>query len=179
MIINYQTTSNLYIKSFFIIYILSYGLGHIGRVGSVTITLAVTIDRYLALQFTGQNLRIHRYLLRAPIIFTVLYNIPKFLEFQSTLPKHWIINGTIHEFDLTNLNNYTVKPSDYATQLRNNPLYVLLYLFWSQFLLIQLVPFTLLIALNVLIWRRVWKLHRRLTATEFEYLGTEYTHTLF
>ena len=64
------------------VYILpfGYGLAHIGRVGSVFITVSVTIERYLAIVHPLQHFRGKKYLLYVPTIATVVYNIPKFFE---------------------------------------------------------------------------------------------------
>ena len=59
-----------------------YGLAHIGRVGSVFITVSVTIERYLAIVHPLQHFRGKKYLLYVPTITAVIYNIPKFFEFE-------------------------------------------------------------------------------------------------
>ena len=66
------------------VYILpfGYGLAHIGRVGSVFITVSVTIERYLAIVHPLQHFRGKKYLLYVPTIATVVYNIPKFFEHE-------------------------------------------------------------------------------------------------
>ena len=57
-----------------------YGFGHIGRVGSVFFTVSVTIDRYLAVAHPLKVVNKKRALLYVPVIFTCLYNLPKFFE---------------------------------------------------------------------------------------------------
>ena len=64
-----------------------YGLAHIGRVGSVFITVSVTIERYLAIVHPLQHFRGKKYLLYVPTITAVIYNIPKFFEFEMKV-KH-------------------------------------------------------------------------------------------
>ena len=59
-----------------------YGLAHIGRVGSVFITVSVTIERYLAIVHPMQHFRGKKYLLFASSAMAILYNIPKFCEFE-------------------------------------------------------------------------------------------------
>ena len=59
-----------------------FGFGHIGRVGSVFITMSVTIERYFAIVHPLKHFSSKRLLLITPMILSVLYNIPKFFEFQ-------------------------------------------------------------------------------------------------
>ena len=73
----YMNQVNVYIMP------IGYGLAHIGRVGSVFITVSVTIERYLAIVHPLQHFRGKKYLLYIPTIMTVIYNIPKFFEFET------------------------------------------------------------------------------------------------
>ena len=59
-----------------------YGLGHIGRVGSVFVTVSVTIERYFAIVHPLKHFRGKKYLLLVPSLMAVVYNIPKFMEFE-------------------------------------------------------------------------------------------------
>ena len=59
-----------------------YGLGHIGRVGSVFVTVSVTIERYFAIVHPLKHFRGKKYLLLIPSLMAIVYNIPKFLEFE-------------------------------------------------------------------------------------------------
>ena len=59
-----------------------FGIGHIGRVGSVFMTMSVTIERYFAIVHPLKHFSGKRYLLVVPIVVTVFYNVPKFFEFQ-------------------------------------------------------------------------------------------------
>jgi hypothetical protein len=59
-----------------------YGLAHIGRVGSVFVTVSVTIERYFAIVHPLKHFRGKRYLLLIPSLLAILYNIPKFFEFE-------------------------------------------------------------------------------------------------
>ena len=62
---------------------LRYGILHIGRVGSVTSTLSVAMERFFAIKYP---LIVHE---RAKtcivlcIVFSVVYNIPRFFEFET------------------------------------------------------------------------------------------------
>ena len=59
-----------------------FGIGHIGRVGSVFVTMSVTIERYFAIVHPLKHFSGKRFLLVVPIVTTMLYNIPKFFEFK-------------------------------------------------------------------------------------------------
>ena len=63
---------------------IGFGIGHVGRVGSVFVTMSVTIERYFAIVHPLKHFSGKRYLLVTPIVTTILYNIPKFFEFQRT-----------------------------------------------------------------------------------------------
>ena len=55
-----------------------------------------------------------------------------------------------------------------TTWIRNHPMYIILYLFWSKFLLVEIVPYLLMIVLNCLIWRRVKNLIKMRTQVGIE-----------
>ena len=53
------------------------GLIHVGRVGSTAVTVSLSIERYLAIRQRDSDIS-GPFLFWAPIIFSVIYNIPKF-----------------------------------------------------------------------------------------------------
>ena len=61
-----------------------FGFAHIGRVGSVFATLMVTIERFVAVWCPLQRLKSTKTLLSISIIGSLIYNVPRFLEFKST-----------------------------------------------------------------------------------------------
>ena len=60
----------------------TYALLISGRVGSVFVTMSVTIERYLAIVHPLKHFAWKRYLLVIPIVSSILYNIPKFFELE-------------------------------------------------------------------------------------------------
>ncbi|XP_059086961.1 uncharacterized protein LOC131883495 [Tigriopus californicus] len=117
----------------------SYGLAHVSRVGSISLTLSVTIERYYSVCHPLSQFKIKRYLLTISLLFAIVYNIPRFFE----------------------LSLYETKSGDYGvvtTDLRRNPYYSLLYIFWAKFLLVEMIPYVIMIGLNILIFRRVKQL---------------------
>eukprot|EP00093_Oithona_nana_P003964 03964.XXX_141412_139027_1 [CDS] Oithona nana genome sequencing. len=117
------------------IYILpiGYGMAHIGRVASVLLTLCVTLERYYSVCHPMSPLRCKRHLLPASIVFSIVYNLPKFFEIH-------------HSFVAIKL---------VTSDLRLNWWYVTFYLFWSKFLFIELFPYILMVVMNYQIWKRI------------------------
>ena len=59
-----------------------YGFAHIGRVGSVFITLSVTIERFFAITYPLKKLDLKRWLIFSSVSGAVLYNLPRFFELR-------------------------------------------------------------------------------------------------
>ena len=74
-----------------------YGLGHIGRVGSVFVTVSVTIERYFAIVHPLKHFRGKKYLLLVPSLMAVVYNIPKFMEFELQVSTKKILADKSHD----------------------------------------------------------------------------------
>ena len=66
-------------------YFSRYGFAHIGRVGSVFMTLSVTLERFFAIVYPLKRLRLKSILIGASTLLSVVYNIPRFLEFETVL----------------------------------------------------------------------------------------------
>ena len=64
-----------------------YGIAHIGRVGSVFMTLSVTLERFFAILYPLKRLYIKTPLIVASVAFSCLYNIPRFLEFETIVTE--------------------------------------------------------------------------------------------
>ena len=62
-------------------------LAHIGRIGSVFVTMSVTIERYYAIVHPLKHFSKKRYLLLISILATIVYNIPRFFEYQRVQVK--------------------------------------------------------------------------------------------
>ncbi|XP_071746298.1 FMRFamide receptor-like [Lepeophtheirus salmonis] len=116
-----------------------YGFLHIGRVGSVFATLSITLERYFAVKWPLGEKRIQKGLISGTIIFSILFNIPKFYELRT----EYVYNNE------TKTHDAYIQPSD----LRNNIYYSTYYIFWSKFLLIEFIPYIILIVLNTSIMK--------------------------
>ena len=60
-----------------------YGFVHIGRVGSVLLTLSVTVERFFAIVYPLKRLRRTRFLIYTSTVGTIVYNVPRFFEFKT------------------------------------------------------------------------------------------------
>ena len=176
--------------------IFSIGFAHIGRVGSVTVTISIAIERYLGVCHPTNNFSFQYLLFPAPIAFTILYNIPKFFEVvkcseeevyktmlielsrhnknNSTQAINFFRNNTINHHNNSNegfqpivtkeseedslmCDIYETRP----TSLRNNKWYIILYVFLSEFILIEIIPWILVIILNIKTWKGVRRFQQK------------------
>lgn len=123
-----------------------FPIGLIAQTGSVYLTLTVTLERYVAVCHplrarslcTYGRARIYVLLI---VMFAVLYNLPRFFEVDriSGIEAH------------TNVTVYSVT----ASALRNNPLYITIYVNWSYLLVMYFVPFLALAIFNCAIYMQV------------------------
>ena len=175
------------------------GLIYVGRVGSTAVTVSLSIERYLAISQRDSDVS-DKFLFWTPIIFSVLYNIPKFFELekceisqQSSIQYHLNAtqfnptyvpknNNSCHEMSKDNsikilhpnltheIENITIK--DYAddetqivsrcdndgmrtTALRQNKIYIIFYVVISKVILVEIIPWIMVITLNFLTWRKM------------------------
>ena len=59
------------------------GFAYIGRVGSVAVTVSISLERYLNCCHSTQDFAFKSLLVPIPICFAFIYNIPKFFEMRS------------------------------------------------------------------------------------------------
>lgn len=195
--------------AFYFMFYFRIGLAHIGRVGSVFVTVSVSVERYLSVRYPNNTFLIKKCLLPLPIALAVLYNLPKFFEFVTcrdtsiqTLQVNTSIHNVtdkithIHTQTSVNGNNLThpdwenatlsfndiqnlVKKAyfnrrniskgiatnvelvdcaegDYGvTPLRKNRWYIIFYVFWSDFIFVEMLPWIIVIMLNLLTWKGI------------------------
>ena len=117
-----------------------YGLIHTFRVGSAFATLSVTVERFFAIVFPLKDFRcVKKWLLPSTAIFTVVYNIPKFFE------VHTVTDPETNETRIE------------VTAMRNNPIYVSVYVVWGKLILTELVPYFTILILNSFIITKIIK----------------------
>ena len=76
----------------------SYGFAHIGRVGSVLMTLSVTLERFFAVVYPLKRLRLKVVLISASVVGSILYNIPRFFELKTVDIFDTESNSTVRKF---------------------------------------------------------------------------------
>lgn len=119
---------------------------------SVYLTLAVTIERYIATHYplrvrTICTYRRARWTFLSVIIFSIAYNIPRFWEIESV---QWVIEET-------NSTYYCIL----YTQVKHGFYLRILYGFWLYTMFLFLIPFGSIAVLNMLILRAVRKSNMR------------------
>lgn len=123
-----------------------YPLAMIAQTVSVYLTLTVTLERFVAVCHplrarslcTYGRARLYVVLI---IVFSTIYNLPRFLEADRAEEFYPRYNMTV----------YVIK----ASALRNNELYISVYIHWLYLFFIYFVPFTCLAVLNAAIYRQV------------------------
>ncbi|XP_012269764.2 FMRFamide receptor [Athalia rosae] len=130
-----------------------YPLANITQMVTVYLTLTVTMERYVAVchPLRARSMCTYgraRLAVLVIIIFSTVYNLPKYWEVTSVKERHWKYNVTA----------YCVSPTDF----RLNPLYVTIYIHWMYFVFYYAIPFTALVIFNLAIYRQVRKANRDL-----------------
>jgi hypothetical protein len=161
---------------------LRIGIAHIGRVGSVFITVAIAIERYVSVCKPTSDNSWKSLLIPIPVAFSIIYNVPKFFELETIDIDSVNFNksrNTITTNEEPNTSNYTHEKAPYVTEdlnheyaydeyelgyrgtpLRLNHWYIVIYVFWSKFLLVEIIPWVTVIILNVCIWRKIQEFQR-------------------
>jgi len=123
---------------------------HIAMAGTIFMTLAITIERYLGLCHPLLNPQSRKaWFYVVPVVFvSTLLNVPKFMEINLNFGR---INTAINETIPGTENEPSVSPS----ALRRNPNYIRGYLMWTSLFTTAVIPVTLLFFLNIMIIRDV------------------------
>nr|XP_040568983.1 uncharacterized protein LOC121118465 [Lepeophtheirus salmonis] len=122
-------------------------LAHISLMGSVYCTVAITIERFITVcyPFTAHRQVFSTASFIIPIIFlTTIYNIPKFFELN-IVDKCMLKNISCPQ----DTERLTVRP----TPLRQHHTYVRVYILWSNLIFYIIIPFLLLIILNIKVYQ--------------------------
>ena len=145
-------------------FILRIGFVHIGRVGSVFVTIAITIERYVVVCHRASEFKGKFLLIPLPIISAILYNIPKFFEIEATeysshdKVSEQITSPNTSYTDSAVLEKLKVEDIGYrGTALRLNYWYVIFYVTWPKLLIVEIIPWIMVIVLNTLIWNEMRK----------------------
>ncbi|XP_029032935.1 FMRFamide receptor [Osmia bicornis bicornis] len=130
-----------------------YPLSCMAQIATVYLTLTVTLERYIAVCHPLKARSFCTYgraqlAVLVIVIFTFIYNLPKFWEVEVYPETHWKYKVTI----------YCLRPAN----LRSSNLYVTLYVHWMYFFICYLFPFLALVIFNAAIYQRVRKANRDL-----------------
>lgn len=123
-----------------------FPLALIAQTVTVYLTLTVTLERFVAVchPLRARSLctygRARIYVL-VTIIFSVVYNLPRFWEVSYQANYYEALNTTI----------YCPVPST----LRKNPTYISVYIHWMYLVFLYIFPFSSLAVLNAAIYRQV------------------------
>jgi len=119
--------------------------------GSVYFTIAISIERYLLVCKNRRSLeRYHvAWIITPVILFSLAYNLPRFFELQ------------VYQDEYSNSTH--VIPTD----MRMHHLYVHIYIVWINLFVMGIIPYALLITLNIWIFRKLWTIkHERRNGNE-------------
>ena len=142
-----------------------YPIGMIAQTGSVYLTLCVTVERYVAVCLPLRARSICTYT-RACIYvaviaaFSTLYNLPRF----------WEVTWKTISYGESIGNETVVVP----TSLRNDEVYIGIYITWLYLVVMYIVPFLSLAVFNLLIYfevRRANSERARLTRLQQKEIG--------
>lgn len=116
-----------------------FGLLHTFRVGSVCVTVCINIERVFAIVFPLKSVTWKRYLLPVSTTIAILYNLPKYFEFE------------------VKVNSKTNASYIATTSLRRDPIYINLYVFWSKVIFFELIPYFTILICNIMIIVKIRK----------------------
>ena len=132
----------------------------------------------MVMKFPQQEQQFGHYLNVFPWLIASFFNIPRFFEFKSspTILVETGRNGSIMSLEnymsslkalninlsktdiLKNENNEYRFHEDYDQELRKNPIYAQVYLFWGKFVFIDLIPYLIMISVAILVRKKLRKL---------------------
>lgn len=142
-------------------------IAQIGMTGSIYLTVAITIERYFTV--------CHPYFMFSKswpsiiyilpiVLFSIIYNLPKFLELEVTKIIPRTGNSTTNETLIEDIYNESLevvaKTKIEPTALRLNPVYIKIYLIYMNFIIHGIIPFITLILMNINIYRKVRQLQQ-------------------
>ena len=126
-----------------------YPIAMIVQTGSVYLTMAVTLERFVAvcLPFRSRSLCTYgraRYGVILIAFFSLVYNLPRFWEVKWETSYPYGANVT--EISITQA---------IPTVIRMHPIYISVYYTWAYLIFMFFVPFSCLAIFNLLIYRQV------------------------
>jgi len=142
-------------------------MAQVGLTGSIYLTVAISIERYATVVHPffkmSHSWSSFNYILPVAA-FSIIYNIPKFFELTTEtrmFTKVTNISSPTNLYNLTEVSEFqSLKTSVemtvvVATNLRQNPYYVQIYVVYMNLLLNGLIPLVSLVILNTLVYLRL------------------------
>ncbi|CAL8143759.1 unnamed protein product [Orchesella dallaii] len=128
-----------------------YPISITAQTGSVYLTLAVTIERYIAVchSLKARSIctwRRARICVATVFLFSIVYNLPRWWE---------VIAIPVCD----PVNNMTIYMNE-KSAMRDDPTYVTVYITWAYLVVMYLIPFSGLVVFNLAIYRQVRKANR-------------------
>ena len=128
---------------------ITYPILNVGLTGSVYMTIAVSMERYIGVCHPNSSYRRSAKTYIIPvIIITVLYNFPRFVERSFS-----VSSGTFNQ--------------SYAEWARTE-LYQNIYHLWASIIVITVIPLAMMLYLNGAILARIYKASRLMADVRFE-----------
>jgi len=163
---------------------------HIGTVGSIFTTLALSIERYLTVAHPFARLRYgysSRHFIIPVVLYSVLFNLPKFFELTTSCPEsaQETLNTSIVGAPGKFLGDCLHGDLEIVgREMRGNYWYLNIYILWLNTLLNILFPVSSLIVLNIIIFRKIEEhlknlgSNRELTLSEYSSKRLKHEKTL-
>ena len=106
-----------------------------------------------------------------PIAFALVYNVPKFFEIVACTKEDELAdiiklfsNNSNKTIEFDGIQNDGVACDIYGTRvtsLRNNRWYIIFYVFLSELIFVEIVPWITVIILNISIWKGIRRFQKR------------------
>ena len=139
-------------------------ISNIFRTGSIYLTVALSIERYLVicrpLLYNSKSWISTKAVVIGIIVFSISLNLTKFFESEWGKEK-FLFNQTVYEEEEpsiieTNLVKYISNNTYFL-----NTSYIQIYIIWCDLIFHGLIPFTLLIVLNVFVLKEMIRYRKR------------------
>ncbi|XP_023331763.1 FMRFamide receptor isoform X2 [Eurytemora carolleeae] len=129
-------------------------LAHTGLTGSIMLTCGMSLERYITVCHPFFKIA-HKwpawyYLLPIGTI-SFLYTLPRYFELRVLQINYQLENSTLED---SNITLYSLQP----TKLRLNENYVNLYIMWANLIVLGILPYTILLFLNISIFKTIKKM---------------------
>ena len=92
----------------------SFGILHIGQLGSIAVTVSIATERFLTVCYPNSHFSRKYLLILLPILISIIYNIPKFFEIVRCSDNEMYLN-MLKSYYKDNINNTIKRRASYVT----------------------------------------------------------------